>query len=169
MSTPAYFNSGCTRAAVTTAAYSYAINGAGTIAATSETTATLGYLPGSAAVSADGTLNGIVWIMDRNANLLRAYSASSFAHELWDSGQHTGGTDALSGNVIEFAVPTVANGQVFVGTTDSLDIFGLDPPPSAPSNAPILGATALSGSSVNLMWTDNTIARCSGRASSKNR
>ena len=159
LSTPAFFNGELYwTSGYSGPAYSYVINSNGTMTATSQTTATFGYLPGSADVSSDGTLNGIVWIVDRNANLLRAYSALSFSNELWDSGQHTGGTDALSGSLDKFGTPTIANGQVFVGTSDSLDIYGLNQQATAPSNAPALTATALSGSSVNLTWTDNTIA-----------
>ena len=145
LSTPAYFNGALYwTSGYSGPAYSYAINSSGTMTATSQTTATFGYLPGSAAVSANGTLNGIAWIMDRNANLLRAYDASSFSTELWNSGQHTGATDALSGSIVKFAVPTIANGQVFVGTTDSLDIYGLDQQATAPSTAPALTATSCS-------------------------
>src|SRR5262249_10480157 len=105
---------------------------------------------------ANGISNGIVWIMDRNANLIRAYDANTFNTELWDSGQKSGGADSL-GAVVKFAVPTVANGEVYVGTTNSLVVYGLTPPANAAPNAPTnLTATALSGSSINLTWQDTT-------------
>ena len=106
-----------------------------------------------AVVSANGTNNGIVWVMDRNANQLHAYDATLLSTELWNSGQKAGGADNL-GAVVKFAVPTVANGEVFVGTTNSLVVYGLTPPANAVPAAPVLTATALSGSSVNLTWTD---------------
>jgi hypothetical protein len=62
--------------------------------------------------------------MDRHANVIHAYDAGDLGTELWNSGQHAGGTDAL-GAVVKFAVPTVANGEVFVGTADSLVVYGL--------------------------------------------
>jgi hypothetical protein len=137
------------------AAHAYVINADGTLSATSQTAATFGYLPGSAVVSADGTANGIVWVMDRNANRLRAYDAATLATELWDSGQKAGGADAL-GAVVKFAVPTVANGEVYVGTSDSLVVYGLTPPANAAPAAPALSVTAVSGTAVNLSWTDST-------------
>jgi hypothetical protein len=82
----------------------------------------LGYLPGSTFISANGTANGIDWQIDRNANVLRAFSTGNLGTELWDSGQNP--DDALD-STVKFAMPTVANGQVFVGTQDSLTVFGL--------------------------------------------
>jgi len=138
-------------------AKSFAINSNGTLSSTSQTSiSNFGYLPGSPSVSANGTADGIVWIMDRNANQIHAYDATTLATELWNSGQKTGGGDNL-GAVVKFAVPTVANGEVFVGTTNALVVYGLTPPagtaPNAPSN---LSATALSGSSIQLNWQDTT-------------
>jgi hypothetical protein len=94
-------------------------------------------------------------VEDRNANQLHAYDASTFATELWNSGQKSGGTDSL-GAVVKFAVPTVANGEVYVGTNSGLVVYGLTPPANAVPNAPVLSGTALSASSVSLSWTDST-------------
>ena len=158
LSTPAYFNGELYwSSGYSGQAYSYTINSNGTLTAVSETAATLGYLPGSIEVSANGTLNGIVWVADRNANKLRAYNANSFSTELWDTGLHTGNTDALSGQLDKMSEPTIANGEVFVPTSDSLDVYGLNAAANAPPNAPVLTATALSGSSINLTWTDSTV------------
>jgi autotransporter-associated beta strand protein len=116
-----------------------------------------GYLPGSVTVSADGSedpAGGIAWIMDTNNNELHAYSTQSLSTELWNSGP-------FSIAAVKFAVPTVANGQVFVGTQNSLQVFGLTGPgtpaqaPNAPAN---LSAQALSGSAVELNWTDSTVS-----------
>lgn len=138
-------------------ANAYAINSNGTLTETSKTTiASFGYLPGSVVVSSNGTSNGIVWVMDRNANQIHAYDATTMATELWNSGQKVGGGDNL-GAVVKFAVPTVANGEVYVGTTNSLVVYGLTPPANTVPNAPVLSATALSGTSINLTWTDSTV------------
>jgi hypothetical protein len=137
-------------------AYSYVINSNGTLSVTSQTGVNnFGYLPGSVVVSANGTNNGIVWVMDRNANEIHAYNASTLATELWNSSQKAGGGDNV-GAVVKFAAPTVANGMVYVGTSNSLVVYGLVNPPTAMPDAPALSATALSGSSINLTWTDST-------------
>ena len=65
-----------------------------------------------------------------------------------------GGADNL-GAVVKFAVPTIANGEVFVGTTDSLVIYGLTRPPTR-CRRPPSSRHRLSGSSINLTWTDST-------------
>ena len=114
-----------------------------------------GYLPGSPSISANGTLNGIVWAVNRNDNQLYAYDANTFATELWNSGQKAGGLDDL-GAAVKFAVPTEANGQVFVGTANSLVVYGLTPPATAVPNAPTLTVTVLSGTAINLTWGDST-------------
>jgi hypothetical protein len=82
-------------------------------------------------VSANGTSNGIVWIIDPNtmhAQLL-AYDATDLsAPPLFDSNANP--ADQLDGG-IKFSLPTIADGQVFVGTADTLTVFGLLPGPSA--------------------------------------
>ncbi len=78
--------------------------------------------------SANGTSNGIVWTLQRVSGgnaVLRANLASNVATELYDSNQ--AGTRDLPGTAIKFAVPTVANGKVFVGTATKLTVYGLLP------------------------------------------
>ncbi len=156
LSTAAYFNGKVDWASAYSApAYSYVINDNGTLTTTSQTAVQLGYSPGSVSVSANGTANGIAWVYDRNANVLHAYDATSLSTELWNSSQHAGGTDSL-GAAVEFGVPTIANGEVFAGTLGGLVIYGLNQAANAVPNAPVLSATAISGSSINLIWTDST-------------
>jgi hypothetical protein len=83
-------------------------------------------IPGaSPVVSANGTSNAIVWANEsKTPAVLHAYDASNLAHELYNSNQATGGRDQFGpGN--KFIAPTVAGGRVFIGTTNSLAIFGL--------------------------------------------
>ncbi len=90
---------------------------------------------------------GIVWIISPPASCptldhcnpsgggaLRAYDAANLGTELYSSTQNTA-RDGLA-SYVKFTVPTVANGQVFVGTQSSLDIFGLNPPAVTPTPTP---------------------------------
>jgi hypothetical protein len=66
-----------------------------------------------------------VWAHENRsgAAVLHAYDASNLATELYNSTQATGSRDQFgSGN--KFITPTVAGGKVFVGTTNSVAIFG---------------------------------------------
>ncbi len=158
LSTAAYFNgtiymvSGYSGDAI-----AFTIQTNGLLSTTSQTAvSTFGYLPGSPSISSSGTSNGIVWLMDRNTNEIHAYSAATLSTELWNSGQKAGGADSV-GAVVKFAVPTVANGEVFVGTTSGLVVYGLTPPASvAPLQPTNVTAAALSGTSVQLGWQDPT-------------
>ncbi len=159
LSTPAYFNGKLyVVSGYGAQAHAFTINANGTLSDTSQTAVgSFGYLPGSPSISANGTTDGIVWVMDRNANRLHAYDAATLSTELWNSSQKVGGGDNV-GAVVKFAVPTVANGEVFVGTNNALVVYGLVQPPDAVPLAPTLVATTLSGSAINLSWTDTTVA-----------
>jgi hypothetical protein len=160
LSTPAWFNGHLyVVSGYGGAAYEFSVNADGTLSATSQSALTnFGTLTGSPSISANGISSGIVWIPDRNANILRAYDASSLATELWDSSQKAGGADSV-GALSKFAVPTVADGEVFVGTLNGLVIYGLTPPANAVPDVPSsVQATALSASSVQLTWQDTTAA-----------
>lgn len=87
--------------------------------------------PGSTpSVSANGVANAIIWDLDRSTNQLRAYRASGYNHELYTSAQAANNRDAL-GTVVKFTVPTVVNGHVYVGTTNSIVGYGLLNAPAA--------------------------------------
>lgn len=100
------------------------------------TSPTTGYpFPGSnPSISSAGAQNGIVWMLDNTSyctsltgtcgpTVLHAYDASDVKRELWNSS--TVAADA-AGNAVKFAVPTVANGRVYVGTrgNNSGGVFG---------------------------------------------
>lgn len=98
-------------------------------APTSQSADAFGTLTGNSVISSNGTAtaSGILWAEDRASNALRAYDATNLATKLYDSnGDQNKDRDAL-GTVQKFAVPTVANGRVFVGTSQSLVVYGLDP------------------------------------------
>jgi hypothetical protein len=96
-------------------------------APTSQSATSFAYPGASPVVSASGTTNAIVWAHENTSPaVLHAYDASNLAHELYNSNQATGGRDQFGpGN--KFIAPTVAGGKVFVGTTNTLAIFGLLP------------------------------------------
>jgi hypothetical protein len=84
------------------------------------------------AISANGSRNGIVWVIeskgwrspDRNA-VLYAFDAANVAHELFDSQQNSARDSA--GLCLRFNIPTVANGKVYVGAKRQVDVYGLLP------------------------------------------
>ena len=86
---------------------------------------TLNYPGAIPVVSSNERVPGtaIVWLVDQeNVAVLRAYAATDLTHELYNSRQNTS-RDGLQG-YDNFIVPTIANGEVFVGTAGSLAIFG---------------------------------------------
>jgi len=95
----------------------------------SPTTLTAG---GTPSISANGTANGIVWVVDAKSTTgstaeLHAYKASNVSDELYNS-QQNASRDSL-GVGIRFSVPTIANGNVYVGSktssSDNLYVYGL--------------------------------------------
>jgi fibronectin type 3 domain-containing protein len=129
-------------------------NGAITATPDSRTPDTFGAHGSTPSISANGTSNGIVWDLEFNSNQLRAYNASNYGTELWTSAQ-AGARDQLGGAVL-FAVPTIINGEVFVGTSNSLVAYGeFAPPTSIPDPPTNLVATPISGVQINLTWVDN--------------
>ncbi len=135
----------------------------GVMSSTSVTQSTDSYpFPGSTPTISTNSSGGnaIAWdIAGPGTNQLRAYNASAgYGTEIYTSAQAANSRDAL-GSAVKFTVPTVADGEVFVGTTNSLVVYGLlqhsTAPPAAPSN---LAAAPFSGSVINLTWTDNDTA-----------
>jgi hypothetical protein len=102
----------------------------GKLSATSTSHSPTTYAQGSTpSVSSNGTTNGIVWAIDAGAPpftapaVLHAYNALKPNQELYNSTQ--AGTRDAAGPGIKFSTPTIANGKVYVGTSNQLDIYGL--------------------------------------------
>jgi hypothetical protein len=90
----------------------------------SQTSAQFTWPPATVSVSANGTSAGIVWALDANAGVLYAYDATDLTSELYDTTQASGGRDQ-PGAPVKYAVPTIVNGHVFIGTQTELDVYGL--------------------------------------------
>ncbi len=74
-------------------------------------------------ISAHGVNNAIVWTLQKSTTqILVANNAANVSLEIYNSTNNA--QDALGGGV-KFAVPTVADGRVFTGGTNSLSVFGL--------------------------------------------
>jgi hypothetical protein len=125
-STPAYFNNTLYFGDVSGTLKAFAITAAKITATPSSQSPTSFIYPGTAAsVSADGTANGIVWAHENTSpGVLHAFDASNLSHELYNSNQAANAKDQFgAGN--KYITPVVADGKVFVGTTNSVAVFGL--------------------------------------------
>jgi hypothetical protein len=117
----------------------------------------LGFPGATPSISANGSLDGIAWEIEYGTTaVLHAFDANNVADELYNSNQ-SGARDQL-GQGAKFAVPTVANGHVYVGTATSLVVFGLlstsaTVVPPAPTN---LTATTLTPTDIHLTWQQNS-------------
>jgi hypothetical protein len=126
-SMPAYFNGTVYFGAVGDALKAFPITSAKlAIAAASQTTHNFTYPGTTPSVSANGTTNGIVWAVENSGAILFAYDATDLTKELYDSDQAANGRDHFSGNG-KFIAPVIVNGKVYVGTPNSVAVFGLLP------------------------------------------
>jgi hypothetical protein len=125
-SAPAYFNGVVYYGPSGGALRAFSVTNAQLSGAATSQSATQFSFPGtSPVISANGTMNGIVWTYE-NATpaVLHAYDATNLSHELYNSNQAANARDQFgAGN--KFIAPTVADGKVFVATTGSVGVFGL--------------------------------------------
>ena len=75
-------------------------------------------------MSSSGAAAAILWVLDGNRGVLYAFDATNLGTELYDTTQASGSRDK-PGAPVKFAVPTVVNGHVYVGTQTELDVYGL--------------------------------------------
>jgi hypothetical protein len=124
--TPAYFDSSVYYGPQGGPLMAFSVSGARLSSSPTSQSSTQFTYPGTfPVVSANGTTNAIVWAYENTSPaVLHAYSASDLATELYNSNQASGGRDQFgAGN--KNIVPVVADGKVFVATTNSVAVFGL--------------------------------------------
>ncbi len=108
-------------------AYSF-VNGVLSTAPTSHTVEQFSYPSPTPAVSSNGTTNGILWVLNHgsgslSASALMAYDATNLANLLYSSNSNL--SRDYPGASAEFTVPTIANGKVYVGALNELNVYGL--------------------------------------------
>jgi uncharacterized protein (TIGR03437 family) len=113
---PVYFNNTVYFSSAQDQVKAFALqNGLLSAAPVSASSATFGAYGSVPSISANGAANGILWIIDPAAQL-RAYEAADLGNQLFQG---------AVGSAVKFATPTIANGKVYVGTLNSLEVFGL--------------------------------------------
>ena len=93
-----------------------------------ESSESQGFPGATPSISANGNSQGIVWSIDSSgsvngaAAILRAHDATNVATTLYSSTVNP--LRDKAGAAVKFAVPTIANGKVYVGTARELDVYG---------------------------------------------
>ena len=123
-SSPAYFNNHVYYGPVGGALRSFEITAAKLNTSPTQSPTTFGYPGTTPSVSANGLTNAILWATENsNPAVLHAYDANNLNTELYNSTQAANSRDSFgTGN--KFIVPTIANGKVYVATTNSVALFG---------------------------------------------
>ena len=107
-------------------------NGLLSSAPTSSSTVSFGFPSPTPSISSNGTSNGIVWLLQTDGNrngstaILYAFDATNVANVLYSSNNNP--LRDNPGGAVKFAVPTVANGKVYVGAAGVLSVYGTVPP-----------------------------------------
>lgn len=124
-STPAYYNNTVYIGAVGDSIKAFNIGNAQLPQQASNATPNTFPYPGATpSISANGNTNGIVWAAENGSTAaLHAYNASDISQELYNSKQ-AGSRDSF-GEGNKFIAPMIANGKVYVGTTNGVAVFGL--------------------------------------------
>jgi hypothetical protein len=132
----------------------------------SSSTMSSGFPGATPSISANGNSNGIVWAIETDdfgppaqtvagPAILRAFDATNVGKELYDSSQMSSRDQA--GKAVKFAVPTIANGKVYIGTQTEVDVYGLiGSSPQTAATPAISPGTGSQSSPVTVTLTDTT-------------
>jgi len=118
-------------------AFSFNAGGAGLISntPTSQSAKAFTFPAPTSPISSSGANNAIVWAFDNSSfggacptacQVLYAYDATNLATLLYNSSQAANNRDQ-DGGAVKFTVPTVANGKVYAGGSNTLTVYGLLP------------------------------------------
>jgi uncharacterized protein YjdB len=133
---PTYWNGTVYINAYNDSVMAYALSNGQVVATpTSSSSETFGFPGVATSISANGTANGILWAVDSSQYgvpaeatagpaVVHAYDATNLGNELWNSSMAANNRDQ-AGDAVKFAVPTIADGKVYVGTQAELDVYGL--------------------------------------------
>jgi hypothetical protein len=112
-------------------AFAFNRNNSGQLSAspTSLTVKQFSFATAAPVISANGTSNGILWIVDNSnptascCQALYAYDATNLATMLYNSNQAPGNRD-VPGGAVKFSAPIIANGKVYMGSQGQVSAFG---------------------------------------------
>jgi hypothetical protein len=147
-SSPGYWNNKIYFAAQRDTLKSYPLaNGQATLSTPTKSSEVFDWPGATPSISANGNTQGVVWTIDaanyvnHGPSILRAHNANNVATTLYSSATNAARDGA--GPAVKFAIPTVANGKVYVGTGNQLDVYGLlsaSAQTSVPSFSPASGS-----------------------------
>ena len=139
---PAWFNGNLYYGGTGDAIRSFQMTAALKLAAVPTSTSSNSYpYPGtSPSISANGAANGILWaVANASPAVLYAYNANNLATQLYNSSQWRHPAETSSATATNSSPPVIANGEVFVGTPNSVAVFGLLPAPTVTLNPTSIG------------------------------
>ena len=111
-------------------------------------------------ISANGSTQGIAWTIDSSAysasgpSVLAAHNASNVATTLYSSDTNLSRDNP--GPAVKFTVPMIANGKVYVGTTNQVSVYGLLAGTQQAATPVLTPGTESFNGSVSVSITDNT-------------
>lgn len=152
---PAYWNNNVYFAGVVNTLKQFTLsNGLLSSAPVASSTVSFGFPSPTPSISSNGASDGIVWLLQTDAfrngsnEILYGFDATNVANVLYSSNQNP--VRDNPGGAVKFAVPTIANGKVYVGAAGQLSIFSVVPPEAASPVFSPAGGTYTTAQTVSL-------------------